>query len=36
MRDAVVVVMKGAEIRNHSLLMETTSGHYAFQGPASN
>ena len=35
MRNAVVVVMKGAEIRNHSLLMETTSGHYAFKGPAS-
>ena len=36
MRDAIAFVMEGSELRNHSLLMEMTSGHYAFKGPASN
>ena len=35
MRDAISYVMEGAHLRNHSLLMEMTSGHYAFKGPAS-
>jgi hypothetical protein len=36
MRAAIAFVMEGADLRNHSLLMEMTSGHYAFKGPASN
>jgi hypothetical protein len=36
MRAAISFVMEGADLRNHSLLMEMTSGHYAFKGPASN
>ena len=36
MREAVTYVMEGADVRNHGLLMEMASGHYAFKGPASN
>lgn len=35
-REAVAVLVNASEVRNHSLLMECTSGHYCFKGPQSN